>query len=262
MIYFGYDGHIAAGMGLARVLYLQGYTTDAAEHARRMLKDATELDHPVTLSMALVWAIHVFLETDDLSRAEDHIDWFISRAVSHSLGPYLAVGHGFRGQLAIRRDDVESGVDSLQTSLRELHAARYELLTTPFNTSLAKGLAALGRTNEAITLIDETIQHVETNVELCYLPELLRLKGVLLLSTAEPLSDAADACLRRAFDMSRQQGARTCELRTAVDLAAMLVGQGHLESARASLRPVLDQFPDGSDTNDLRAARRLLATLG
>ena len=52
------------------------------------------------------------------------------------------------------------------------------------------------------------------------------------------------------------------ELRTAVDLAALLVGQGRSDSARALLRPVFEQFAAGSDTADLREAERLLATLG
>jgi hypothetical protein len=52
------------------------------------------------------------------------------------------------------------------------------------------------------------------------------------------------------------------ELRTAVDLAALLVDRGRSDGARALLRPVFEHFAAGSDTADLRAAERLLATLG
>jgi predicted ATPase len=50
--------------------------------------------------------------------------------------------------------------------------------------------------------------------------------------------------------------------RTAVDLAKLLAVQGRSENARAFLQPVLEQFAEGSDTADLKAAQRLLATLG
>jgi hypothetical protein len=58
------------------------------------------------------------------------------------LAPYLAVGRGFKGQLAICRGDAKGGgVEILQSSLERLHAMRYELITTEFNISLAQGLA-------------------------------------------------------------------------------------------------------------------------
>jgi hypothetical protein len=42
------------------------------------VKDAESADHPVTLSVALIWAISVFLWTGDLQSAEAHVDWLIS----------------------------------------------------------------------------------------------------------------------------------------------------------------------------------------
>jgi hypothetical protein len=48
----------------------------------------------------------VFLWTGNLESAEEYLDRFVSHAESHSLGPYLALGRGYRGELAIRRGDV------------------------------------------------------------------------------------------------------------------------------------------------------------
>jgi hypothetical protein len=66
----------------------------------------------------------------------------------------------------------------------------------------------------------------------------------------------------QSFELSRRQGARAWELRTAVDLATLLAGQGQRKSGRALLGPVFEQFVEGWDTADLKAAERLLATLG
>src|SRR5262249_3968851 len=149
----------------------------AVERARKTVKDAAAMDHSLTLSIALIWAISVFLWRGDLHSAEEHVDWVISRARSNSLVPYLTVGRGFQGELAIRRGDAKQGVETLQNSLRALHAAPYELLSTPLAISLAQGLMDIGRVDESTSLIEETIKRVEANGDDVYMPELLRLNG-------------------------------------------------------------------------------------
>ena len=156
----------------------------------------------------------------------------------------------------------KAGSKACKTRCEKLHAIRYELLTTEFNIALVQGLAAVGRFDEALALIDETIRLVEANGDLSYMPESLRVKGRLLLAMPRPDREHAESYFMQSLEMSRRQGARTWELRTAIDLAALLRDQGRSDSARALLRPVFEQFAAGSDTADLRAAERLLATLG
>jgi tetratricopeptide (TPR) repeat protein len=220
------------------------------------------MGHPVTLSAALNWAISVFLCTGDLLSADEYIDRLISQAKTHSLAPYVAVGRGYKGDLAIRRGDANAGVESLQRCLEELRAARYELLTTAFNISRVQGLSAIGRFAEGIALIDETISLVEANGDFSYMPELLRVKGSLHLAKPDVDCQEAETCFLQSLALSRRQGARAWELRTAVDYAALLAARGQGGSARALLQPLRDQFVEGLDTVDLKAAERLLATLG
>ena len=261
-IYLGFDYRNRAGIVLARTLWLQGHPAQAVERARQAISDAAQMDHPISLTIVLHWAASVFLWTGDLERAEEHIDWFISRAETHSLGPSLAIGHGFKGELAIRLGDANRGIGIVQNCIDKLRAARYELLTTPFNISLVQGFAATGRFAEGIALVDETIRSVGVNGDACYAPELLRLKGALLVLMPEPSGNEAETCFTQSLELSRRQGARAWELRTAVDLAALWADQDRTESARALLQPVFERFEEGLDTADLKAAERLLATLG
>jgi len=260
-IYLGFESRILAGAILARTLWLQGYPTKAVQRARHTIEEAARMDHSLTLSIALIWGISVLLWTGDLQSADEHIDWLISRAESHSMMPYLAVGHGFKGELAIRQGDAQGGVERLQNSLNELHSAPYELLTTALNISLVQGLAANDRAVEGVSLIDETIRQVEANGDLVYMPELLRVKGNLLLSTRQASGDDAETCFTRSLEASRRQGARAWELRTAIDLAGQLIARGHRDSSRALLQPVFAQFAEGFDTSDLKSAAGLLETL-
>jgi predicted ATPase/DNA-binding winged helix-turn-helix (wHTH) protein len=261
-IYLASDLRYRASVALARTLWLQGHPAQAVARAHQAIRDAERVDHPGSLAVVLAWAASVFLWIGDLRNAEKHIDSCISHAESHSLGPLAAVGQARKAELAIRRGDARDGVESLQASLERMHAVRYELLSTEFNISLVQGLAAIGRVTEGITLVDETIRRVEANGDVSYMPEVLRVKGGLLLSMPQPSVDDAQACFGRSLELSRRQGARAWELRTAIDLAALLADQGRSESARALLRPVFEQFVEGSDTADLKAAERLLATLG
>jgi predicted ATPase len=90
----------------------------------------------------------------------------------------------------------------------------------------------------------------------------MRVKGDVLLSMPQPSIDGAESYFIQSLELSRRQGARAWQLRTAIDLAALLAGQERSERARALLQPVFAQFSEGADTADLKAAERLLATLG
>lgn len=259
-IYLGFEGKNLASAILARTLWLQGHPAQAVERVLRTVNEAAAMHHSLTLSIALIWGISVFLWVGDLQSAEEHIDWLISHSESYSLAPYRAVGRGFKGELAIRRGDATGGVTILADSLETLHSMPYELLTTELSISLIKGLSAVGRFAEGMTLIDETIQRVETNGDLLFLPELLRVKGGLLLSMPQTRVDNAERHLMKSLELSRRHGARGWELRTATDLAGLLASQGRSESGRALLQPVFEHFVEGWDTVDMKAAERLLAT--
>lgn len=261
-IYHGYDCHYRADIALARTLWLQGHPTQAAERAHQAVKDAERIDHPASRALILAGAAAICLWTGDLQGAEELIDSSISNAEFSSLGPLVAAGRCRKAQLAIRRGNTKDGVESLQASLEEILAMPFAELATEFSISLVQGLVVIGRFIDGITIIDEAIQRVETNGDASYLPELLRMKGALCVSMPQPCEEEAEMYFMQSLELSRREGARAWELRTAMDLAALYASQGKSESGRMLLRPVLDQFVEGFDTADLKAAERLLATLG
>jgi predicted ATPase/DNA-binding winged helix-turn-helix (wHTH) protein len=252
-------GWSAAASAMARTLWLSGDPGAAMAHVSQTLKDTANAEHPVTLLVALMYAISVLIWHGDFDRAEQHIGRFIENARSYDLKSHIVLGRCFEGQLAIGRGDAERGSDVLQACLHELHGLRYELLTTLFNISLVQAFTTLGRLDEGIALIDSTQGLVETNGDLCYMPELLRVKAKLLLRLPQPDEHLAESCLIDSLAWSRRQGALAWELRTSIDLAERLAAQGAPKRAKALLKPVFDQFAEGADTADLRTARTLLA---
>nr|WP_132955697.1 winged helix-turn-helix domain-containing protein [Rhizobium sp. BK251] len=260
-IYLGFESRNLARGILARNLWLQGRPDQAAVVARETVEEAAGMEHPLTLCIALIWATSVFIWSGDLEAAEEHTDWLVARATAHSMAPYLAVGRAFKAELAILRGDAESGTRSLQECLVELHSAPYELMTSHFRIALVGGLASLGRLEESALQVEEAIRSIEVNGDHCYMPELLRLMGRLFLKRSGPDPERAEKCFRQSLDWSRRQGARAWELRTAIDLAALLADSGHPAAARDLLQPIYEQFTEGRATRDLKAAAALLASL-
>jgi predicted ATPase/DNA-binding winged helix-turn-helix (wHTH) protein len=259
--YLGFDYCSSGEVSLTTTLWLLGYPAQAMARAHQAIKDAEHIHHPVSLSM-VVNAIMVLLWAGDLGIDEQDLDLFIARAESHSSKPYSDLGHALKGELAIRRGEINAGVEMLRNCVQQLHAARYGRFTTQFNIMLGRGLAASGRFDEGVTLFDETARQIETRGDISYLPEVVRLKGSIFLAMPNPRSKDAEGCFTRSLQLSRAHGLRAWELRAATDLAALWSGQGRSEDARALLLPVVQLFSEGFETADLKAAEHVLATLG
>jgi len=260
--YLGFDDRILVGLSLARTLWVQGFPVQAVEQAHRTLDDAKLSGSPRSLAVTLSWIPSIFILVGDLRSAEHHADRLIPHAESHSLSPYLHIGHAYKGIFAIRSGNANAGVESLRASLEHLHAMRYEMRTTEFNIALTQGLLAIGRVGEGMALIDETIRRIEENGELYFLPEALRMRGCAILASPESRVEQAEACFIQSLAWSRRQGALGWELRSAIDLARLRASRGNPEDGRTLLQPILERFVEGRDTADLQTAARLLTELG
>jgi predicted ATPase/DNA-binding winged helix-turn-helix (wHTH) protein len=256
--HLGFDYRNRARIALARTLWLEGFPDRAAMVARQTVEEAETFNHPVTLCIALIWAVSVSIWEGDLSVAEEYIDRFIAEADRHYLEPYQAVGRGVKGELAVKRGQAETGIVLLRDALETLHGLRYELLTTTFNSALAEGLAMAGRSEEALAMIAQAIALVEQNGDLFMLPELLRIKAAILMTSPDPDLALAERCLLQSLGLAERQSALSWQLRTATDLARLYLAQNQSDQARNVLAPLYRRFTEGFETSDLQAAKNLL----
>ena len=149
----------------------------------------------------------------------------------------------------------------LQDCLKYCHALHYEVRNTDIKIVLAQGLLTIGQVDKAIKLVDDTISQVEENGDFFFMPEALRVRGCALLLMPKSRADDAQISFTRSLELSRRQGAKAWELRAAIDLAALLADQGRPDNASRLLQPIVEQFVEGLETADLKAANRLLANL-
>jgi predicted ATPase len=258
---YGLDYRNRAGTFLARALWLLGYPEQAAAVARKTVEEAATFDHPLNLCIALLFAICVYTWNGDWVSAEESSNRLIAHARERSVNPYEEVGKGLKGFLSVKRGDPEKGVLMLRGAIDALHACRYELMTSILNTALVEGLLETGQSDQALLAVDEATALVEKNGDLFNKPELLRLKGSILLS--KPRSDvvSAEQFYRESLELAGRLSARAWEVKAAMSLALLWMEQGRREEARGALAPVVDQFTEGFETLDLSRARRLLDRL-
>jgi predicted ATPase len=127
---------------------------------------------------------------------------------------------------------------------------------------IAEAYSAAGRPEEGLLQLEEPLGRIERTREGWITAELYRLKGELLLALPEPDQTGAEASIRRALAVARAQRARMWELRAAMSLGRLWIGQGRRREALDLLAPVYGWFTEGFDTPDLREAKALLDELG
>jgi predicted ATPase/DNA-binding winged helix-turn-helix (wHTH) protein len=256
-LYYGFDHRNRSGIALSRVLWLQGLPDQARRLAVQTEIEAIALDHPVTRCIALIWSQSIYVWTGDAAQAQASLDAFAEIAEVNGFVPYIAVALGQRGVRAIETGRTDEGVAWIEESLARLHAARYELLTTTFELSLAYGLLLKGQADDALRTVDTTLARCRANGEAFALPELLRLRARIVGQSGADQLDEAERLLIEAVNTSQKQGARAWELRAAHDLARLWLVWGRTAEALALLGPFRDAFVEGLDTADLRGLEGL-----
>jgi predicted ATPase/DNA-binding winged helix-turn-helix (wHTH) protein len=254
---FGYDHRIRARVGLSRSLWLRGYPDRALQTARLAIDEAGLLGNPVDECISLIYTAPVFLWRGDWAEASRRIEQLITLAEQHCLAPYHMVGLGFRGELAVKRDQPEPGVALLVRALAALQAEHHHVQEAVFRGALAEGLLQLGRTGAALEMINEAIGQAELSGGAIDQPELLRIKAKILLAISDTNVDQVASLLTAALAQSRDQSSLGFELRAAIDLARLSDASHSLRGERI-LADTFSRFAEGFDSMDLRAARLCL----
>jgi predicted ATPase len=264
-IYYNSNDHASARALLARALWMQGFTDRALNEARLSLKELQGTDHPLQLCQILNQGIcRIAAMTGDFATADREIARIIEVARGLNAHLWETVGQFLKGKLLVERGEFAQGLRVLGDAFETCDRTGWRLSYEEFKGALALGLAGTGRLDEALFAVDDAMAADREGVEGhgWYAPELLRIKGeVLLQQAADQSTLAAEDCFNQAAHMAREQGALFWELRVAVSVARLRVSQGRHHEARASLASIYDRFTEGFATADLQAARTLLEGL-
>ena len=152
------------------------------------------------------------------------------------------------------------GIALLRAALDDLRDTPHDIRFQLYLVWLAEALWIAGQFDDALAAIDQTLERAGRTEERWYLPELLRIRGELLIRRGDADAVAtALQCFADSLRWAREQKARSWELRTAISIARM---PSSGDDGACVVRAVLDGFSEGFETADLVAARRLLGEMG
>jgi predicted ATPase len=255
---FGHDPRAASANYQAWNLWLLGFPDQAERKIEEGMRWAREVNHTNTTALVLCYGANVayiWLRRPD--RVESGAREALRLAEDNSMALYHAFGMPQLGW-ALSEQGKATGLDEIEIGLRaaqQIGAGRLE----PFHQSLAAdAYARAGMHEESRASIDKAFTALARTRDLAFAADLHRVRGVLLLRGGADGRDAAEADLRRALEIGRQQEALSLELRAARDLASMLAERGEREQAVDLLAPVYGKFTEGFDTPDLKEAKALL----
>ncbi len=261
-IHFQMNLRVTAHGDLAKVLWLQGFPDQALRMAQDNVEEARAIGHELSLCFALDVAGTIALATGDLPGAERCVAMLAEHSAKHALGFWQGWSRGLEGQLLIGRGDFAAGLRCLRAGLDKLRETRFVLRTPALLGSLAESLAGAGQAADGLLAVDEALAHCERTGERWYTPELLRIKGELLLQAGAPeaAATAGDHFLQ-GLDWARRQEVLWWELRCGTSLARLWHKQQRTKEAYEILSAIYGRFTEGFETAGLKAAMGLLNSL-
>jgi predicted ATPase len=264
----GFDPGVACSAFAAVVRWLLGYPDQALQHSRQALRLGQALSHPFSQAHALIWAAILHQLRREAAATWERAEATVTLATAQGFPFYLAGGIFWRGWARASQGQGAAGVAPLCQSLADLRAAGAEQARSWQLALLAEVYGQSGQPEAGLGTLEEALALVDTTGERFYEAELYRLQGELLQQVGRERQQVAEgqgspeACLQRALAITRQQGAKSLELRAAVSLARLWQQQGKRQEASDLLAPVYGWFTEGFDTPDLQEARALLVELG
>jgi len=164
-----------------------------------------------------------------------------------------------RGSLIAQAGGIQAGIDLMRSAFAAADSNSERNRRTLYLCHIASAYAELGQPEVGLDLLDEAVQSAEATSERFFEAELYRLRGKIHLSLDK--KDEAEAELKRALTIARQQEARWWELRAATTLARHWHDEGRFLEAISLLQPIYGWFVEGFDTPDLKDAKTLLDEL-
>jgi len=257
-VHYVHDPKVSALTYLALVLWILGFPEQARHAGAAAFRCAAELDQA-----NLTAHVHNFAGAGldellgDVPGVQAHAEAIVELADRHSLGYWRVNGLILRGWAMVRQGAAEAGIALMCQNAAERTALGVSWYQARYLCMLAAAYAQAGQAERGLRVVAEAKDLVARNEEHMWEGELARIEGELMRVQGAS-APVIEACYARAMAITRAQGAKSLELRAALNFARLWCDQGRRSDARALLTPTFSWFTEGFETADLRAAKALL----
>ena len=239
-------------------LWQLGRADESLRRAHKVVQLAERLNHPFSLGEALGFLAVSHYFRGELADGLQAAERAVEVCESGGFAVWLAHAKVMQGRLMAGLGQPEAGLAAMAQG-HAMWAATGAVVTLPFYLALqAEALALAGQTAPAQARVDQALALIDRHGERYYQPELLRLKGALLLQAGGP-ADEAQAWLQRAQACAQGLQMHGLALKSAIDLARLQAARGRTDQAVGGLQQALARLVEGQGTRDQQQARALLA---
>jgi tetratricopeptide (TPR) repeat protein len=254
----GSEPGVVARLWAAWALWVLGHAERALERSREAIALASQRGEPFDLAYAKSWGAALHLLRREYAAANELAQQAAVLAEEQGFPIQLAVARLVELRVRASQEGSEGRIEGAESHFGQLGQLETKAAVPQILGELAEACLGQGRREEALRLVDGGLEASKNLSQPYWDAELHRLKGEILQQDDAP---GAEALMRRAVDIAKQQGGRSLELRAATSLARMLRASGRAAEARSVLAPVHASFTEGFTTADLRDAAALLEDL-
>src|SRR5262249_50903152 len=194
----------------------------------------------------------------DHASARQCSDKLLTLATEQGLALYRAVATIIRGWTLVHQGSVADGLAALRGGFAD-YCEISKLFRPYFGGVFADARLSANAAEDGMALLTEAMRLAEESREICWLAEMLNLRGKFLLLAGRNVD--AEMSFHQALELAQRQSAHSLQLRAATSLARLYRDQGKRADARDRLAPVLGWFTEGFATPDLKEAKALLEHL-
>jgi tetratricopeptide (TPR) repeat protein len=217
---------------------------------------ALERGHLFSIVWASVSRVLALTSFGRYAEAVDCADNALAICEKHGFDTRIGNVLQHRGPALFELGDEERGLADIQRGVALWRERSGTFLLTRNVAKLAEYQLRANQFEEARANLEEAEHLAETTDEKMHLAEIIRLRGRLRHLQGD--HGQARLCFERAIAQSREQRAHLFELNAARDLAQLEAEAGDATEALATLRGVVDWFPDTLDVPVLAECRALL----
>jgi predicted ATPase len=258
---YGEDPGILSLGYLTFPLWVKGFPEQTIARSHETLEKAEWASHALSTGVAHIWAGIIRCLRGEPKETQESAQITIKFATEQTLPFIGAFGTVLSGWALTELGRSEEGIVRMHRGLEEWKATGSGFFV-PFHLALlAEGYQRCGKFEEGLNMLSDAFDVIKRGGEDMWKSELLRLRGMCLLSISSNNVPEAEAAFRHAIEVAKRQNARSLELRAAMSLARLWQNQGKTAEARDLLAPVYDWFIEGFDTADLKDAKTLLDQL-
>jgi tetratricopeptide (TPR) repeat protein len=257
----GFTSRVVLPTGIAQTLQLLGYSDESLKLAEEGLRYARESKDWLGLGALLsVIKVSIHCNRREPQIVRLHTSEAIVLSEERGFVEWLHQARFYHGWSLAELGQLEAGIAEMEIAAADFDRRGGIPLRQFTNALLANAYAAIGRTDEALALLERALSSTERTGEKIGRAEMLRLKGQIHWQR-EGATRKSEECFRAALEVARSQEAKWWELRASVSLARLLRETNRGDGARKLLAEIYNWFTEGFDLPDLKEAKALLDEL-